>query len=77
MCGIAGLFLRRPGAEDALLARAAAMGAALAHRGPDGAGAWADGEAGVVASDLLPHLPRLQKRLRGEDAGSSLSGDAP
>ncbi|WP_337875913.1 asparagine synthase (glutamine-hydrolyzing) [Elioraea sp.] len=48
MCGIAGLFLRRPGAEDALLARAAAMGAALAHRGPDGAGAWADGEAGVA-----------------------------
>ncbi|TQF76451.1 asparagine synthase (glutamine-hydrolyzing), partial [Elioraea sp. Yellowstone] len=48
MCGIAGLFLRRPGAEDALLARAAAMGAALAHRGPDGAGTWADGEAGVA-----------------------------
>lgn len=35
------------------------------------------GEAGVVASDLLPHLPRLQKRLRSEDADSSLSGGAP
>lgn len=48
MCGIAGLFLRRPAAEAALLARAAAMGAALAHRGPDGAGAWADAAAGLA-----------------------------
>ncbi|MCS6827638.1 MAG: NAD(P)H-hydrate dehydratase [Caldilinea sp.] len=35
------------------------------------------GEAGVVASDLLPHLPRLQKRLRDEAAGASSGGDAP
>lgn len=48
MCGIAGLFLRRPEAEAALLSRAAAMGAALAHRGPDGTGEWADGDAGVA-----------------------------
>jgi asparagine synthase (glutamine-hydrolysing) len=48
MCGIAGVFLRRPEAEPALLARAAAMGRTLAHRGPDGAGAWADAQAGVA-----------------------------
>ena len=48
MCGIAGLFLRRPEARDALLARARAMGEALAHRGPDGGGAWADPEAGLA-----------------------------
>jgi asparagine synthase (glutamine-hydrolysing) len=48
MCGIAGVFLRRPEAETALLARAAAMGRAVAHRGPDGAGEWADAEAGVA-----------------------------
>jgi asparagine synthase (glutamine-hydrolysing) len=48
MCGIAGVFLRRPEAEPALLARAAAMGRTLAHRGPDGAGAWADAECGVA-----------------------------
>lgn len=48
MCGIAGVFLRRPEAEAALLARAAAMGRTLAHRGPDGAGEWAEAEAGVA-----------------------------
>ena len=43
MCGIAGLV--DPGlAPDALAAAARAMGAALAHRGPDGDGLWcADG----------------------------------
>ncbi|WP_439578910.1 asparagine synthase (glutamine-hydrolyzing) [Elioraea sp.] len=48
MCGIAGLFLRRPAAEATLLARAAAMGRTVAHRGPDGAGEWADAQAGVA-----------------------------
>ncbi len=47
MCGIAGVFLRRPEAEAALRARVAAMGRTLAHRGPDGAGEWADAQVGV------------------------------
>jgi len=48
MCGIAGLFLRRPAKRAALLARARAMGDALAHRGPDGEGQWADEAAGLA-----------------------------
>jgi asparagine synthase (glutamine-hydrolysing) len=48
MCGIAGLFLRRPAERAALLARARAMGDALSHRGPDGEGQWADEEAGLA-----------------------------
>lgn len=48
MCGIAGLFLRRPEERAALLARARAMGDSLAHRGPDGEGQWADAGAGLA-----------------------------
>lgn len=48
MCGIAGLFLRRPDDRAALLARARAMGDAIAHRGPDGEGQWADEGAGLA-----------------------------
>jgi asparagine synthase (glutamine-hydrolysing) len=48
MCGIAGLFLRRPAERAALLARARAMGDALTHRGPDGEGQWADEAAGLA-----------------------------
>jgi asparagine synthase (glutamine-hydrolysing) len=47
MCGFAGLLTPEPPAEPlALTARR--MAAALAHRGPDDDGAWADGEAGVA-----------------------------
>jgi asparagine synthase (glutamine-hydrolysing) len=48
VCGIAGLFLRRPAEPAALIARARAMGEALAHRGPDGEGQWADPAAGLA-----------------------------
>ncbi len=48
MCGIAGLFLRRPEDRTALLERARAMGDAIAHRGPDGEGQWADEQAGLA-----------------------------
>lgn len=47
MCGIAGLIDPTLAAE-ALARTAAAMGAALAHRGPDGEGLWCDPEAGVA-----------------------------
>ncbi len=49
MCGIAGLFdtaARTP--AEALKAAATAMTNALAHRGPDGEGFWADAAAGVA-----------------------------
>ncbi|MCU0987813.1 MAG: asparagine synthase (glutamine-hydrolyzing) [Acetobacteraceae bacterium] len=48
MCGIAGLFLRRPAERAALLGRARAMSDALAHRGPDGEGQWADEGSGLA-----------------------------
>jgi asparagine synthase (glutamine-hydrolysing) len=48
MCGIAGLFLRRAEDHAALIARARAMGDAIAHRGPDGEGQWADAAAGLA-----------------------------
>jgi len=46
MCGIAG-FLGPAGAGGELEALAGAMAGSLAHRGPDDAGSWADGEAGI------------------------------
>lgn len=48
MCGLAGVFLRRPGAAASLRARAEAMAAALAHRGPDGSGVFVAAEAGLA-----------------------------
>lgn len=49
MCGIAGILTdpARIGA-DALRDTAQAMGATLAHRGPDGDGVWSDPEAGIA-----------------------------
>lgn len=58
MCGIAGLWSKRP-PEPALLKR---MGHALANRGPDDEGIWIDAEAGIGLAhrrlaivDLSPH----------------------
>ena len=64
MCGIAGYF-RRDGAP-ASADVAGRMAAALAHRGPDGAGAWADGPV------ALGHV-RLALRARSEAAAPSSS----
>lgn len=48
MCGIAGLVDRRRRLTDERLrGTVAAMTDAIAHRGPDGDGLWADAEAGV------------------------------
>ncbi|SFF60768.1 asparagine synthase (glutamine-hydrolysing) [Fontimonas thermophila] len=49
MCGIAGVLRPRTPAGDAQADAAAVrrMTAALAHRGPDGAGHWFDAEAGI------------------------------
>ncbi len=62
MCGIVGL-LRAPGmARGELSARAAAMAATIAHRGPDDDGVWTNETAGVAFGhrrlaiiDLSPH----------------------
>ena len=48
MCGIAGLVLRKGQPETALRLRVGALNTALAHRGPDGEGIWADAAAGVA-----------------------------
>jgi asparagine synthase (glutamine-hydrolysing) len=42
MCGIVGIFRQRPEAEPVDAARLALMRDSMAHRGPDGAGAWID-----------------------------------
>ena len=48
MCGINGIMTTRGGHEPSLLARVTAMAEAMAHRGPDGHGAWA-ATGGAVA----------------------------
>jgi asparagine synthase (glutamine-hydrolysing) len=49
MCGIAGFLDRRAGlGPDELRRRVGAMSKRLAHRGPDGHGAWVDPETGVA-----------------------------
>jgi len=50
MCGIYGVVVRPGAAIDP--ARVAAMGAALAHRGPDDAHVWHDGTAALGATRL-------------------------
>lgn len=66
MCGIAGLL--RPGGAAPARDLAASMADALAHRGPDDRGSWADEEAGVALGhrrlsivDLTPegHQPMV------------------
>ena len=48
MCGIAGLIRAHSDLHgDVLAARAACMGDAIAHRGPDDSGVWVDAVAGV------------------------------
>lgn len=50
MCGLAGAWHRAGGSAQALEALGLRMGAAIAHRGPDDAGAWSEPEAGLVLS---------------------------
>ena len=47
MCGITG-FWGAAGDADALTRTAAAMAAAIAHRGPDGQGTWVEAECGLA-----------------------------
>lgn len=48
MCGFAGFFLGEPGGLDGPEAIATHMANAIAHRGPDDFGAWADAQAGMA-----------------------------
>jgi asparagine synthase (glutamine-hydrolysing) len=48
MCGIAGLLVPGGAPQDVLERRATAMARAIAHRGPDGEGVWAEGESGIA-----------------------------
>ncbi len=66
MCGLSGVWQPAGGREDELAARARAMAAALAHRGPDDEGAFVDAPAGFAVGfrrlaivDLTPggHQP--------------------
>ncbi|WP_027079640.1 asparagine synthase (glutamine-hydrolyzing) [Luteimonas mephitis] len=50
MCGIAGAWAPHPDDASVLHALGTAMGAAIAHRGPDDAGTWVDADAGLVLS---------------------------
>lgn len=48
MCGIAGTWVPRPEDPGVLHALGTAMADAIAHRGPDDAGTWADPDTGLV-----------------------------
>ena len=48
MCGIAGVFPRRPSAAEPSRARAEAMANALAQCRPDGSGVWGEAEVGLA-----------------------------
>ncbi|MBI3543286.1 MAG: asparagine synthase (glutamine-hydrolyzing) [Deltaproteobacteria bacterium] len=74
MCGISGFLEAGPGAANAALeAVVRSMALAIAHRGPDDAGAWADASAGVALGhrrlsilDLSPegHQPMVSRDER-------------
>ncbi|WP_146907546.1 asparagine synthase (glutamine-hydrolyzing) [Arenimonas daejeonensis] len=68
MCGIAGVWFPGGNSQATLIALGHRLGDAIAHRGPDDSGAWADAEAGLVLShrrlsivDLSPegHQPMV------------------
>ena len=54
MCGIAGVIQHEGPLQGDVPALASALGAALAHRGPDGAGTWVAPDA-EGANVLLVH----------------------
>ena len=48
MCGFAGFLLVQPGGLEGLEGLSTRMANAIAHRGPDDFGAWADAQAGIA-----------------------------
>ena len=49
MCGISG-FIQQGQGKERLNSTAAAMAAAMEHRGPDGSGVWVDENTGIALS---------------------------
>ena len=76
MCGIAGFWETGRGAVAQPEVLAGRMASAIAHRGPDDYGAWADPTAGIAFGhrrlaviDLSPagHQPMIPKPAHRED----------
>ncbi len=75
MCGIAGVVVAGPGSVPPDLL--AALGAALAHRGPDGAGSWVspDGRVGFAHRRLaiIDPDPRSDQPMRSADGAVTVT----
>ncbi|MDP6429497.1 MAG: asparagine synthase (glutamine-hydrolyzing) [Rhodospirillales bacterium] len=69
MCGIAGVILKSGGADPEILDR---LTRALAHRGPDGTGTFADGGNGLVHTRLVIIDLETGDQPLTDDAGSQL-----
>ncbi len=73
MCGICGIWSPDAPVDAALVAR---MSALLAHRGPDGAGAWADGPVALATRRLAIIDPAGgDQPLRSEDGAVTVIGN--
>lgn len=71
MCGIAGLIMSRSDSSP-ISSKLDAMSSALTHRGPDGAGTWADTDAGVGLTHRRLSVVDLSKE--GEQPTQSSDG---
>ena len=72
MCGFAGLLTTAGGSRDTLAEHARRMSNALAHRGPDDSGVWADEDAGVALG--FRRLAILDLSPQGHQPMCSASG---
>ena len=72
MCGITGFWDARGGTTDDVHARLEAMASRIAHRGPDDAGTWWDGQGGAALG--FRRLAILDLSPAGHQPMSSRSG---
>jgi asparagine synthase (glutamine-hydrolysing) len=72
MCGFAGLLTTSACTRETLIDHASRMSAALAHRGPDDSGTWADARAGVALG--FRRLAILDLSPQGHQPMTSASG---
>ena len=56
MCRFAGFLTVDASALNSMEALASRMALAIAHRGPDDAGAWADAQAGIAPGFRRPYI---------------------
>jgi asparagine synthase (glutamine-hydrolysing) len=75
MCGIAGVLDRSGGPVS--IAALRRMGDVIAHRGPDGAGEWSDGPAGLVNRRLavMDPTPRGDMPMTREELTITYNGE--